>query len=354
MNETQSLKMRFPNRTFRCIAVTGVICVMGIFAIPVNAVAEGLTIKVFTSTPEELNVTSALIMGKKEMVVVSAQAAKSSASRLADEIEATGLELKAVFLTHAHFDHAIGASVLKKRFPNTRFLATPDVAAFQRVRAETHNLTSNRVMGENSAAPSVLFQDYNSETIEVDGEIIEIRPGYVGDVGGASPDEPHTVLFVPSLNALIPSDIVYNDGHVMMGGTTRESRAKWIAQIEGWLGEDYRIVVPGHQPATSKLEPRAALTHTRDYIIAYGEEIERAKTADELVGAMVERFPDIGHQVALRFSALRDFKQVEKLGYHTFDPLVTDEERKKIADQIMDAARDAANDLSKDPGSPVY
>ena len=279
-----------------------------IFCITQSASAEGLKTRIFNATAKEWNTTSVLIMGDTEMIVVCGQSMKSSAERLAREIRATGLKLKAVFLTHAHLDHSQGASVILKHFPEAKLIATPDVAARQRARIPTDDAFSRLILGPRAAVPSVPAEDYEGSTLEIDGEIVELWTGLYGDAATAPPDEPHTALYIPSLHTLIPSDIVYNNAHVSMGGTTPESRAKWVAQFEDWLERDFNLVVPGHQPAGSELTARGALTHTRAYVIAYGEEVERAATADELVAAMIRRFPHIKHEIALRLSARIDFR----------------------------------------------
>ena len=282
--------------------------IIAIFCIAQSASAEGLKMRIFNATAAEWNTTSVLIMGDTEMIVVCGQSMKSSAERLAEEIRATGLRLKAVFLTHAHLDHSQGASVILKHFPEAKFIATPDVAARQRARIPTDDAFARQVLGSNAAVPSVPAEDYEGTTLEIDGEIVELWTGLYGDAANAPPDEPHTALYIPSLHTLIPSDIVYNNAHVSMGNTTPESRAKWVAQLEGWMERDFALVVPGHQPAGSELTSMGALTHTRDYVIAYGEEVERASTGEELIAAMLRRFPDIKHEVALRLSARIDFR----------------------------------------------
>lgn len=95
----------------------------------------------FVAEPAEIDVTLALIMGPTEMMVVSGQATKSTATRLADVIAATGLNLKYVFLTHPHLDHSQGASVLLERLPEASFMATPEVARLQRARLVTEPCT---------------------------------------------------------------------------------------------------------------------------------------------------------------------------------------------------------------------
>ena len=90
--------------------------VLSLSAIP-TALGSGLELEIFVSEPEEINITSVLIKGPTEMMVMCAQGQKSSATRLADRIEEIGLELKYIFLSHAHLDHSQGAGILKERFP---------------------------------------------------------------------------------------------------------------------------------------------------------------------------------------------------------------------------------------------
>ena len=268
-----------------------------------------LELELFVSEPDEINVVSALIIGPTEMMVVSAQGTKSAANRLADRIEETDRTLRYIFLTHPHFDHHQGASVLKARFPMARFVASPDVARLQRVRAPMDDEQSRARLGANAAVPYVLAEDYPADTIEIDGVPIELWRGIIGDAGLGYPDEPHTALYIPSLNALLPSDAVYHDAHVFLGGSSRESRMIWSAQLEGWLAREFEIVVPGHMAKTSleTLSPEVALSHTRNYIATYEAVLAESETSDQLIAAMIEKYPDIRHRQGLYLGAFFDF-----------------------------------------------
>lgn len=320
------------------------------------AESDELRVVLFNALPAELNTTSVLIMGPTEMIVVDAQGTKSSAIRLADEIEATGLKLKAIFVTHAHSDHSQGGSVLLKRFPEAKFIATPKVAQLQNIRAEGDNEAAISRYGDNAAVPSPLLEPYDKPVLTVDGDVIELWRGFAGDVGLGYEDEPHTVAYIPSLHILIPSDIVYNNAHVFLGGTTKKSRAKWIDQLSGWLEKDYAVVVPGHQPIGSKLTATGALSHTLDYVRAFDAELDRAQSSDELMAAMNKRFPTIGHPLALHASAYYSFNEIYKLvglpsAMVTFFDWLPRGMIDWIGSRLIDSRRKAANDLSADPRS---
>jgi len=69
-------------------------------------------------------VTSTLVYGDHEAILVDTQFRISDAEKLADRIVARGRRLKAILVTHPHFDHFYGATVLLRRFPGTPVYAS--------------------------------------------------------------------------------------------------------------------------------------------------------------------------------------------------------------------------------------
>jgi glyoxylase-like metal-dependent hydrolase (beta-lactamase superfamily II) len=85
-------------------------------------------LKTKTMIADELGfcVTSCLIMGEKDCVLIDTQWTRSNAYRVIAEIAETNLNLKAVFATHAHPDHYWGIATLKEAFPNCVAYAMPE------------------------------------------------------------------------------------------------------------------------------------------------------------------------------------------------------------------------------------
>jgi glyoxylase-like metal-dependent hydrolase (beta-lactamase superfamily II) len=73
--------------------------------------------------------TSTLIHGERDAILVDPLIATVASRALADWVVATGKNVTAVFVTHAHGGHFLGASPVLDRFPNTRLVATPGVVA---------------------------------------------------------------------------------------------------------------------------------------------------------------------------------------------------------------------------------
>src|SRR5580692_653603 len=74
-------------------------------------------------------ITSTLIFGEYDAVLVDAMGTVAEAEALADWVARHDRNLKTIYITHAHFDHFYGLSVLLDRFPSARAIATPKALA---------------------------------------------------------------------------------------------------------------------------------------------------------------------------------------------------------------------------------
>ena len=70
--------------------------------------------------------TSTLIFGEHDAVLVDALTTVAEAEALADWVALHHRNLRIIYITHGHADHFYGLSVLLARFPNARAIATPN------------------------------------------------------------------------------------------------------------------------------------------------------------------------------------------------------------------------------------
>src|SRR6202051_472777 len=73
-------------------------------------------------------ITSTLIFGEYDAVLVDAMLTVAEAEALADWGGLHNRNLETIYIPHAHFDHFYGLSILLDRFPGARAIATPDAA----------------------------------------------------------------------------------------------------------------------------------------------------------------------------------------------------------------------------------
>jgi len=100
-------------------------------------------------------------------------------------------------------------------------------------------------------------------------------------------------------------DIVYGfDGlHVWTADTPgTEERNAWISELDSVIERKPKIVVAGHA-ATGTNNGITSLKFTRDYLMAYEEEVSKAGDSAELIAAMKSLHPDLGLLPALEIGA---------------------------------------------------
>ncbi len=85
-----------------------------------------LSTKVYFSDESAICVASVIVMGKKECILIDCQWTLCNAHRVVAEIIETGLDLKAVFITHAHPDHYWGLGLVEQAFPNAKCYMLPE------------------------------------------------------------------------------------------------------------------------------------------------------------------------------------------------------------------------------------
>ena len=80
-------------------------------------------------------ISSTLIYGKRDAVLVDAFITIEQAEALVDWVAASGKNLTTIYVTHGHGDHFFGIGALLDRFPNARAVATADVVKLMRQQA---------------------------------------------------------------------------------------------------------------------------------------------------------------------------------------------------------------------------
>lgn len=110
-------------------------------------------------------------------------------------------------------------------------------------------------------------------------------------------------LWVPSLNAVFGGVLIFSGLHVWTADTpTPASRAAWVKNLEAIAARRPAVVVPGHLGTHGALDV-SAVNYTRDYLLAFEQELARAANGDALIAAMNKRYPEAGLAAALQIGA---------------------------------------------------
>src|ERR1700741_1481237 len=91
-------------------------------------------------------VTSTLIFGPRDAVLVDALMTVREATALADWVALHDRRLTTIYIPHGHADHWLGLSMLLERFPTARAVAT--AGTVRQMRAAQHNWVHARFPGQ--------------------------------------------------------------------------------------------------------------------------------------------------------------------------------------------------------------
>src|SRR3984893_11031216 len=224
---------------------------------------QGFSIKVFTSPDDQFSVSSVVVEGDDEVMLVDAQLTKTSAEEVLQEIKETKKPLSIIYITHEHADHFLGLEVFKGAYPGVRIIATS--AVVDRI---------NKVYREKlDKWQAILGSGASSQVVEIskfDGSYIDFEGSRI---------------------------------HVYTAETDTKARAKWLDALRKIRELKPSVVVPGHSKVGAALDASTAVDFTERYLLVFKEELKTAKDPVGLINAMKEKFPSAGLLLALERGA---------------------------------------------------
>jgi len=229
--------------------------------------------------------SATLIYGDHDAILVDTLATNDQVDALADWIDTKGRRLSRIYITHGHGDHWLGLARLVQRFPGARGLATAEVltqAADPGIAGYWEAIFPGEVP---AAAEKVLPQLLTTDTIDLEGN--ELRVIRIGRADTAE----STVLYVPSLAAVITGDLAYNDVHMMTAEAGAPERAQWIVNLDEVAALEPTFVVAGHKKVENNNDPKI-LGESQRYLRDFSRIAAEETTAAGIVARMVERYPD--------------------------------------------------------------
>ena len=169
-------------------------------------------------------------------------------------IEENNLELKAILLTHAHFDHTGGLKGLKERYPDAKVV-------IGKLEAPTLVGPPPR-MAKSFYGTTAAYEDLSYDVLVSQGDVVE-----VGDMRFVVYDTPgHTIGGV----CYVCGDLLFSGDTLFLGSIGRTdleggdyqtllNSVKKLSQLEG----DYKVL-PGHEDASTLSWERAHNPYIRE------------------------------------------------------------------------------------------
>lgn len=262
------------------------------------AATTSLTWKHFPAGEHGFFRAPVLVSGAREAVLIDGGFTLPDGKALVEAIKASGKTLTAVYISQSDPDYYFSLGPIKAAFPAARFIAASATIATikgnveKKLTAWGPQLKDN---GPQTLSDIVLPEAFDGASITVEGQSIEII-----EVDGLAN---RRYLWVKSLDAIFGGVLVFSGVHVWTADTVGvEGRAAWIKALYAMEAREPAVVVPGHMAPTAATDA-SAIRYTRDYLMAFEEELAKAADSAALIAAMTKRYPTAGMGVALQIGA---------------------------------------------------
>ncbi|SCB35925.1 MBL fold metallo-hydrolase [Rhizobium multihospitium] len=242
--------------------------------------------------------TPVLLTGKKEAILIDGGFTLSDGRAVADAIKSTGKRLSTIYVSCNDPDYYFSLRPIVATFPDAKVIAKPVTVAAIHANVEGKLATWGPQLKENgpqTLADVVIPAASDLKALDLDGEKIEIVE--VSDM------HDRRYLWVPSLKAVFGGVLVSSGIHVWIADeATPEKRRAWIKALDELAARKPKIVIPAHQTEGAP-QGLDAVKFTRDYLVAFHEEEEKAKDSAALIAAMTERYPNLADVGSLELGA---------------------------------------------------
>jgi glyoxylase-like metal-dependent hydrolase (beta-lactamase superfamily II) len=243
-------------------------------------------------------ISSTLILGKRDAVLVDTAITVDQNQKLVDWIAHSGKNLMAIYATHGHGDHFFGVNTIQKKFPNARFVATREVIAVMQKQASVPVVESywkSRFPGQIDST-LVIADELKHGVFELEGEqLISVPLGHTDT-------DSTTCLHVPSIGLAVCGDALYNDVHLHLGESNADGRKEWIAALDTIESLKPVAAIAGHKRLGAPDTPNN-IEATRKYIRDFDRIASYTKTALDLYSEMLAIYPERVNPAVLWYSA---------------------------------------------------
>ncbi len=262
-----------------------------------NAVSATLETTVFN--PQEKSVfpvSSVLISGPTEAILVDAQFQRNDAQSLVELIKKSGKKLTTIYISHGDPDYYFGLDVITEAYPHAKVLASAKTQAYIKASMAPKKAYWGPILKENAPQKLVVPDVLKGDTLMVDGEKVKI-------VGLNGHDPKHTFVWIPSIKTMLGGVVVFSNMHVFLADTqTPESRQNWYKTLDVIEQLHPTTVIPGHMLGDKPMTIQS-VNFTRKYIQDFEASAQSSINSNELIDKMKAIYPNIGGDAILGLSA---------------------------------------------------
>jgi glyoxylase-like metal-dependent hydrolase (beta-lactamase superfamily II) len=258
------------------------------------ALAQPLSVEVYNPGESAIfPVTSTLISGERDAMLIDAQFSTREAEELVERIQASGKTLTTIFISHGDPDFYFGLDTLTRAYPEAKVLATPETVAYIE-KSRTPKLAYwGPILKDSAPQRTLVPQALQGDSLTLEGQSLQL----IGH------DPKHTSLWIPSIKTVVGGVLTYANIHPWIADAqTVEARKTWRKSLDQLEALQPTALIPGHYLGQAKLT-LDDLRFTRDYLLTLEAELPKAKDSQSLIAAMKAKYPALLDASSLELSA---------------------------------------------------
>lgn len=257
--------------------------------------ASNLNIETFNPGKDAIfNVSSTLISGDKDAILIDAQFQKQHAKKLVDLIKKSGKNLKYIYISHSDPDYYFGIDEVKKAYPNAKIISTAQTAyLIQATKDAKLNIWKDQLKTD-IPTQLVVPEAVEKNKLNIDGQeiVIKLDPN----------DSAHSFLWIPSLKTIVGGISVSKDGHLWTADTQSVPEINaWIKQIDDMKALNPNKVIPSHFN-TADDSPKT-LDWVKGYLQNYKEAVTTKHSSKDVINFMTTKYPNLADKQSLELGA---------------------------------------------------
>lgn len=254
-----------------------------------------LKLDVYQADEKSFFVSSSIISGEKEAILIDAQFTKADAHNVVAKILKSGKKLTTVYISHGDPDYYFGLEIIKQAFPEVNIYATAKTLIHIKKTVQKKLDFWGPKLGNNGPSRIIMPEVIKGDTLYVDGQALKII--------GLNDHPERTYVWIPSLKAVLGGVSVFGNIHLWMAdAATKEKREKWQVILREIKSLQPEIVVPGHATQGTPYDLKS-VKFSLAYLKQYEAAFSKAKDAKSLINTMNKKFPMAGLPISLQIGA---------------------------------------------------
>ena len=243
--------------------------------------------------------TSTLISDDGDALLVDCLITEQEARELAVWVKSHDRRPGQVYITHPHADHFLGLPAILEAFPEARPVALAESipAMEEQISPGYMQVWGGFFPGQLTTQP-VAPAPLPGTEIQVGGAAVSLIPVGTTDTGHSS------VVHVPDLSLVVSGDVVYNQTHMWLAGSTPDTRASWGRALDAVAALEARTIVAGHRnPGAADDDGNRQIAECRRYLADFEAALDRSTSPDDLISTMMAAYQDLANPYTLWVAA---------------------------------------------------